>query len=46
MSHENDDLPTQDPETQVTNRREFLGRSAVMAAAAVGAPALLAACDA
>lgn len=45
MSHENDDLPTQDAETQVTNRREFLGRSAVMAAAAAGAPALLAACD-
>ncbi|HEX6910973.1 MAG TPA: hypothetical protein VF142_11280 [Longimicrobium sp.] len=46
MSHNNDDLPPQDVESPVTNRREFLGRSALMAAAAVGAPALLAACDA
>lgn len=45
MSHENDDLSMQDAEPRVTNRREFLGKSAVMAAAAVGAPALLAACD-
>jgi hypothetical protein len=46
MSHNNDDLSPQDVEAPVTNRREFLGRTAVMAAAAVGAPALLAACDA
>jgi hypothetical protein len=46
MSHNNDELPPQDMEAPVTNRREFLGKTAVMAAAAVGAPALLAACDA
>ena len=46
MSHNNDDLPPLDVESPVTNRREILGKSAVMAAAAVGAPALLAACDA
>lgn len=46
MSHNNDEVPPQDVEAPVTNRREFLGKTAVMAAAAVGAPALLAACDA
>lgn len=46
MSHEKrDDLSTKEGEAPATNRREFLGRTAVMAAAAVGAPALLAACD-
>lgn len=46
MSHESsDDLLPQEGEAAVTNRREFLGKTAVMAAAAVGAPALLAACD-
>ena len=45
MSQKSDDLPLQEGEAPVTNRREFLGRTAVMAAAAVGAPALLAACD-
>jgi hypothetical protein len=46
MSHnERDEFPLQQSETPVTNRREFLGKTAVMAAAAVGAPALLAACD-
>lgn len=33
------------PQDATPNRREFLGKTAVMAAAAVGAPALLAACD-
>jgi hypothetical protein len=33
------------PEAEATSRRQFLGKSAAMAAAAVGAPALLAACD-
>ncbi|HEX2076792.1 MAG TPA: hypothetical protein VHG08_03760 [Longimicrobium sp.] len=43
----NDELSPQDAEAPVNpDRRAFLGRSAVMAAAAVGAPALLAACDA
>ncbi len=48
MSHnESDDLPPQATEAPVNpDRRAFLGRGAVMAAAAVGAPALLAACDA
>lgn len=41
-----DDLSPQEAEADVTSRRQFLGKSAVMAAAAVGAPALLAACDA
>jgi hypothetical protein len=43
-----DDLLPQEPDTEaaVTSRRQFLGKSAAMAAAAVGAPALLAACDA
>jgi len=46
MSHnERDEFPLQENEAPVTNRREFLGKSAVMAAAAVSAPALLAACD-
>lgn len=46
MSHnERDEFPLQETEAPVTNRREFLGKSAVMAAAAVSAPALLAACD-
>jgi hypothetical protein len=46
MSHnERDEFPLQENEAPVTNRREFLGKTAVMAAAAVGAPALLAACD-
>ncbi|HYW14260.1 MAG TPA: twin-arginine translocation signal domain-containing protein [Longimicrobium sp.] len=46
MSHEKrDDLSPQEGEGPVTNRREFLGKTAMMAAAAVGAPALLAACD-
>lgn len=46
MSHESkDDLSLQEGEAPVTNRRAFLGKSAAMAAAAVGAPALLAACD-
>ena len=40
-----DDL-SQTPEAAATNRRVFLGRSAALAAAAVGAPALLAACGA
>jgi hypothetical protein len=40
-----DDLSPPEAEA-ATSRREFLGKSAVMAAAAVGAPALLAACDA
>jgi hypothetical protein len=40
-----DDMIPQEGEAPVTNRREFLGKTAVMAAAAVGAPALLAACD-
>jgi hypothetical protein len=48
MSHnESDDLPPQATEAPVNpDRRAFLGKGAVMAAAAVGAPALLAACDA
>lgn len=48
MSHtKNDELSPQGAEAPVNpDRRAFLGRSAVMAAAAVGAPALLAACDA
>lgn len=42
----NEEVPTQENEAPgSTNRREFLGKTAVMAAAAVGAPALLAACD-
>jgi hypothetical protein len=42
----NEEVPTQPSEAPgSTNRREFLGKTAVMAAAAVGAPALLAACD-
>jgi hypothetical protein len=41
-----DDLSPQEAEAAVTSRRQFLGKSAAMAAAAVGAPALLAACDA
>ena len=46
MSHEKrDDLSTKEGEAPATNRREFLGKTAMMAAAAVGAPALLAACD-
>jgi hypothetical protein len=46
MSHnERDEFPLQENETPVTNRREFLGKTAVMAATAVSAPALLAACD-
>lgn len=36
----------QDTRTATVDRRAFLGKGAVMAAAAVGAPALLAACDA
>jgi hypothetical protein len=48
MSHtKSDDLPPQATEAPVNpDRRAFLGKGAVMAAAAVGAPALLAACDA
>jgi hypothetical protein len=43
----NDELSPQGADAPVNpDRRAFLGRSAVMAAAAVGAPALLAACDA
>jgi hypothetical protein len=43
----NDELSPQVADTPVNpDRRAFLGRSAVLAAAAVGAPALLAACDA
>ena len=43
----NEDLSPQDGIASGTpNRREFLGKTAVMAAAAVGAPALLAACNA
>jgi hypothetical protein len=46
MSHEKrEDLSTKEGEVPATNRREFLGKTAMMAAAAVGAPALLAACD-
>jgi hypothetical protein len=41
-----DDLSPQEAEAPLTSRRAFLGRSAAMAATAVGAPALLAACDA
>lgn len=40
-----DEISTQDTQATV-DRRAFLGKGAVMAAAAVGAPALLAACDA
>jgi hypothetical protein len=41
-----EELPLQDGIASGTpNRREFLGKTAMMAAAAVGAPALLAACD-
>lgn len=46
MSHENDTLSPPAAEPAAPTRREFIGKSAVMAAAAVGAPALLAACDA
>ena len=43
----NDELSPQAADApENPDRRAFLGRSAVMAAAAVGAPALLAACDA
>lgn len=45
-SNPNDPLSPQAGEAPgSTNRREFLGRTAALAAAAVGAPALLAACD-
>ncbi len=40
-----DEISSQDTQAPV-DRRAFLGRGAVMAAAAVGAPALLAACEA
>jgi hypothetical protein len=47
MSHnERDEFPVQENDPPVTNRRDFLGKTAVMAVAAAGAPALLAACDA
>lgn len=48
QDHKRDDLSpqAQAPEAQVTGRRQFLGRTAAMAAAAVGAPTLLAACGA
>ena len=41
-----DEVPSQDTQSAAVDRRAFLGKGAVMAAAAVGAPALLAACDA
>lgn len=41
-----DEVAPQDTRTGAVDRRAFLGKGAVMAAAAVGAPALLAACDA
>jgi hypothetical protein len=44
--NKSDDLSPQEAEAPLTSRRAFLGRSAAMAATAVGAPALLAACDA
>lgn len=41
-----DEVAPQDTQATAVDRRAFLGKGAVMAAAAVGAPALLAACDA
>jgi hypothetical protein len=41
-----DEATEQDTRAATVDRRAFLGKGAVMAAAAVGAPALLAACDA
>ncbi|HEX7241026.1 MAG TPA: twin-arginine translocation signal domain-containing protein, partial [Longimicrobiaceae bacterium] len=41
----NDERPRDAARPVDSSRREFLGRSAAMAAAVVGAPALLAACD-
>lgn len=44
-TNKTDEVLPQEPQAPV-DRRAFLGKGAVMAAAAVGAPALLAACDA